>query len=188
MIRLASTALFILTLLQLPLSAQVYEFDSEHSSVGFDIGYVAGTAHGEFRQFEGRLEFDPADPERSTVSLTIRVNSVDTDSEKRDAHLQEEEYFHAQKFPTITFQSKSFRKRGNNQYVVAGPLTIRGVSKPITLHVELVRRQAQWAVKGDALLFESEYELDRTDFGVSGGRPGVADQLKVFLKIKAFES
>jgi polyisoprenoid-binding protein YceI len=188
MIRTWFPILLFVSLLQLPLSAQTYEFNAKQSSVGFDIEYIAGTAHGEFREFEGKLDFNKQNPEQSRVAITIQVDSVDTDSAKRDGHLQEEDYFYSQKYPTIQFESKSFRKRGDNQYVVAGPLTIRGVSKPITLQVTLTERQAQWAVKGDALFFESEYDLNRMDFGVSGGTPGVNERLKVLLKIKAFET
>lgn len=80
----------------------------------------------------------------------------------------------------------SFKKRGD-QYVVTGPLTIRGVSKNITLRVTLERKQAQWAIGGDALYFDSNYEINRLDFGVNGGQPAVGDQVKIDLAIKAFE-
>lgn len=169
-------------------SAEEYHFNSRKSKVGFEIGYVAGTAVGRFDQFEGTLRFDPENPGQSKVSITIQVKSINTDSAKRDRHLQEEEYFDSRNHPTITFESASFRKVGAQEFVVAGPLTIRGVSKPVTLHLRLERRQQQWAVKGEALNFSCEYELNRTDFGVNGGRPGVSDQLKVMLRIEALES
>lgn len=170
-----------------PTSAESYYFDQTHSSVGFEVGYIAGTCHGKFKKFEGRLDYNKEQPERSEVSIVIQVDSVDTNSVKRDTHLQQEDFFHSSRFPTITFKSESFRKRGN-KLIVTGPLNIHGVSKPVTLHVQLKGSQTQWAAGGDALLFDTEYELNRLDFGVGEGQPGIDKQIRIRLNIKALES
>jgi polyisoprenoid-binding protein YceI len=170
-----------------PVYAETYVFNEKHSKVGFEIGHLTGTANGQFRKIDGTLEFDPNKPEASKVRVTLQVDSIDTGSAKRDSHLQEDDYFFASQHPTITFESVGFRKRGSNQYVVTGPLTIRGIEKNITLYVTLEGSQQQWAVPGKALLFASDYELNRLDFGVSGGRPAVGDRVTINLDIKAFE-
>ena len=176
----------MIALLAQPILGETYEFNSRQSDIGFKIGHFGGTVSGEFKKFRGELEFDKKKPENSSVKLSIDINSIDTGSEKRDSHLQEEDYFHASKFPQMTFESVAFKKRGDNQYVVTGPLTIRGVEKNITLYVTLESQQAQWAIGGDALTFESEYELNRLDFGVSGGQPAVGKTVEVMLRVKAY--
>ena len=182
---LATLALFILLT---PTQAETYKFDASKSEIIFEIGHFTGTARGEFSEFEGVLEFDDQNPEKSKVKLEIQVDSIDTGSAKRDQHLQEEDYFHSQKFPKITFQSQGFKQRGKNNYVVSGPLTIRGKSKNITLQVQLQGETEEWAVSGKVLNFQSSYELNRMDFGVSGGRPAVGKQVKITLLVKARES
>lgn len=178
--------LLSVTALAAPVSAESYYFDDSQSAVTFEVGYLAGTCRGRFSKFEGKLEFDRENPEKSSVSIVIQVDSVDTDSAKRDAHLQEEDFFNSSKFPTITFRSEGFKKRGD-RLIVTGPLTIRGVSKPISLLVDLKGKQAQWVAGGDALLFESEYELNRLDFGVGEGQPGIDERIRIKLDVKAFE-
>lgn len=166
--------------------AESYRFDQEKSTVSFEIGHFTGTAKGEFKEFQGTLDFFPDQPQNSKVKLTIQVASIDTGSVKRDTHLQQDDYFDAVKFPTITFESKGFKKRGN-QYVVTGPLTMHGVEKNITLQVKLKRSQDQWAVDGKALFFSSGYELNRLDYGIEAGRPAVGDEVTIELKINAIE-
>lgn len=170
-----------------PASAESYYFDDSQSAVTFEVGYLAGTCRGRFSKFEGKLDFDRENPEKSSVSIVIQVESVDTDSAKRDAHLQEDDFFYSSKFPTITFRSEGFKKRGD-RLIVTGPLTIRGVSKPISLLVDLKGKQAQWVSGGDALLFESQYELNRLDFGVGEGQPGIDERIRIKLDVKAFEA
>ncbi len=166
--------------------AETYRFDDQQSQIEFKIGFIAGTAHGKFKTFEGRLDFQPENPEASQVQLKIQVDSVDTGSEKRDRHLQQDDFFDSARYPTITFESKGFRKRGD-QYVVSGPLTIHGVTRNITLQVKLERAQDLWTVDGKALTFTSDYELNRTDFGVNGGTGTVDENVKIQLRIKALE-
>ena len=181
------SSILAFTLLMAPrVLAETYNFDEGQSEIGFKIGHFGGQAKGVFKEFKGTLEFDEKNPQDSKVDLVIQVDSIDTGSAKRDAHLQREEYFDSGQFPTITFESRAFRKRGS-VFFVTGPLTIHGVEKNITLKVRLKGRQAQWTTGGDALTFESQYELSRLDFGVSGGQPAVGKTVEIDLNIKAFE-
>ena len=177
----------MLILVLQPASAEEFSIDPQKSEIKFTIGHFAGTEDGKFNKFSGSLDFDEENPERSKVSVVIDVASIDTRNRKRNAHLQKSDYFDAKLYPTITFESRAFKKRGDH-YVVTGPLTMRGVEKNITLQVKLVRRVAQWAVEGDALTFRSEHELNRFDFGVSGGRPVVGKTVKIEMDIRAIQS
>lgn len=166
--------------------AESYRFDGGQSEISFKIGHPGGTAKGRFKDFVGELEFFPDQPQRCKVKLVIQVSSVDTGSPARDQHLQDEDYFDTARFPTMTFESRTFKKRGD-LYVVTGPLSMHGVEKEITLQVKLERRQQLWAVPGQALTFSSKTKLDRVEFGVEGGRPTVGDEVTIDLQIKALE-
>lgn len=166
--------------------AEYYVFDGKHSTIGFEIGHFTGVAKGKFKSFSGILKLDEQNMSNSAVELKIQVDSIDTGSPKRDQHLQEDDYFDSAKFPKITFQSKSFKRRGD-RFIVTGPLTIHGVTKNITLYLELADRHEQWAVNGEVLTFQSEYELNRLDFGVNGGQPAVGKTVKIKLDIHALE-
>jgi polyisoprenoid-binding protein YceI len=79
---------------------------------------------------------DPSNPEHSSVVAEIDVTSVNTNDEKRDAHLRSEDFFHVEKHPVMTFRSNKVEHKGGHEFQVNGDLTIRGVTKPVTLSVE----------------------------------------------------
>jgi len=111
--------------------------DPMHSEVLFKIKHlVISTVTGSFRKFEGKATTENEGFENAKVSLTIDVKSIDTNQSMRDTHLQDGDFFAADLYPTITFQSTSFEKTSGINYKMVGNLTLRGVTKPVQLNVE----------------------------------------------------
>src|SRR4051812_47927966 len=88
-------------------AAEQFQIDSSHSRIGFKVKQAFATVTGRFKQFDGTIQVDRQHPDKSSVTATIRVKSIDTGIAKRDVHLCSEEFFNAAKFPDITFKSRS---------------------------------------------------------------------------------
>src|ERR1700681_1250222 len=116
-------------------STRTLAIDPAHSEATFQVRHLITKVRGSFAEFAGTIEFNEAQPERSSVAFTIQAASIDTNQPDRDTHLRSEDFFHVEKFPTISFKSTSVKAGGANQFEVAGPLTIRGVSNDIVLPV-----------------------------------------------------
>lgn len=111
--------------------------DPLHSEVFFKIKHlVISTVTGSFRKFEGNIITDGTDFSNAKVTLAIDVKSIDTNQPQRDEHLQNGDFFDADTYPKIIFESTSFVNTGGNDYKMAGNLTLKGVTKPIELKVE----------------------------------------------------
>ena len=113
-----------------------YTIDASHSRLGFVARHAMVTkVRGQFRDFEGTAHVDAATPPESTVDLTIQVASVDTGSADRDGHLKSADFFDAETYPTITFVSTDVKRDGSD-WTVTGDLTIKDVTKPVTIDFE----------------------------------------------------
>ena len=131
---LALAAALFATSLSTPAVAapQSYQFDKAHTHILFFIDHLGFSKMvGQFRGFDGTLDFDPADPAASSVSVSIQVASVATDVEKLDEHLRKPDFFDAEKFPTMTFASTSVAAAGEGKLKVVGNLTLLGVSQMV---------------------------------------------------------
>ena len=133
------------------LANEAYRFDSSGSTIGFSAHQFLGTAHGKFTKFNGKIDVDRQHPENSSVTAQINVSSIDTQIKKRDDHLRSAEFFNVEKFPQITFKSRSVRQTGPQSGDILGDLTIHGVTRPVTLHVKLLTplnetTRTRWAV------------------------------------------
>lgn len=141
MIRSAAVALGVFTAISLgsagSASASSWELDASHSVLGFSVKHMMiSNVHGRFDKATGTLELDDKDVTKSSVKIEIETGSVNTNEPKRDGHLKSPDFFEAEKFPKMTFKSKSITKAGNN-FKVVGDLTIKNVTKEVTLDVEL---------------------------------------------------
>src|SRR5437762_9382503 len=117
--------------------AEAYKIDTAHSRIAFSLHQFVSTVRGDFHRFSGTIEVDREHPERSSVTARISVASIDTKIQKRDHHLLSPEFFDAAKFPEITFKSRSVKQTGENSGEMLGDLTMNGVTKSMTLHVNL---------------------------------------------------
>src|SRR5438552_8043036 len=120
------------------LANDAYKFDPSGSAIGFTVHQFLGTTHGKFTSFSGKIEVDREHPENSSVTAQIDVRSIDTHIKKRDDHLRSPEFFNVEKFPRMTFKSRSVKQTGPQSGDILGDLTMHGVSRPITLHVKLL--------------------------------------------------
>ncbi len=144
-----------------------WELDKVHTNVMFTVSHmVVAEVTGSFTDFDASISHTKPDYSDAQASMTIKVASISTDNEKRDAHLKSEDFFAAEKFPEITFKSKSFKKTGDNTYKITGDFTMRGVSKTIELDAKYKGEvkdpwgniRSGWKVTGT---------INRLDFGVN---------------------
>ena len=138
------------------LANDIYKFGPSGSTIGFSVHQFLGTTQGKFTKFNGKIDVNREHPENSSVTAQIEARSIDTRIKKRDDHLRSAEFFNADKYPQITFKSRSVKQTGPQSGDVLGDLTIHGVTKPITLHVKLLTplndtSRTRWAVTVDPI-------------------------------------
>src|SRR3984893_6070019 len=182
------TALFAFLVAQSAL-ADVYLIDKVHSTMGFQVRHLFSKVPGKFDDFSGQIQLDEANPEQSSVEVTIQVASVDTGVKMRDDDLRSPNCFDAKKFPEITFKSTSVKRSGENTADVTGNLTMHGVTKEVVLKVELLGKGAgmQGAITSG---WDAGTALKRSDFGLSWnkvieGTQVVGDDVQIELHIEA---
>ena len=131
-------AVAVVSLSSAALANETYRFGPSGSTIGFSVHQFLGTTQGKFTKFNGKVDIDREHPENSSVTAQIDVRSIDTRIKKRDDHLRSAEFFNVDKYPQITFKSRSVKQTGSQSGDIPGDLTIHGVTKPITLHVKLL--------------------------------------------------
>jgi len=175
------------TLSSAALANETYKFDPAHSKIGFSVHQFLGTTNGKFTKFEGRIEINRGHPENSSVTARIDVHSIDTGIMKRDNHLRSPEFFAVDRYPEITFKSRSVKQTGPQAGDILGDLTMHGVTKPIALHLKLLTspnetKQTRWAVTTDP--------LKRKDFNLmfaqaAEAMSGISQSVAVNIEIEA---
>ena len=135
---------------------ETYKFDPSGSTIGFSVHQFLGTTHGKFTKFNGKIEIDRERPENSSVTAQIDVRSIDTRINKRDDHLRSAEFFNVEKFPQITFKSRTVKRTGPQSGDILGDLMMHGVTRPTTLHVKLLTpidetSRTRWIVTTDPI-------------------------------------
>ena len=119
-------------------AVETHAIDVVHSSVGFSIRHFVSKVPGKFSKFSGKLTLDRGNLENSSVEATIDIASINTDNQKRDAHLRNADFFDAEKYPTMTFKSRAWKKTGENTFDVTGDLTLKGVTREVVLKTSLL--------------------------------------------------
>jgi len=135
--------------------------DVAHSTLDFTAVSFLIDAEGTFKTWEGEVVLDREDITKSSVNVSIDVNSIDTRIEKRDEHLKSPDFLDAAKFPKITFKSTKIVKSGDKAFNMTGDLTIHGVTKSVTLPITIDRLQDNYS------RFRAETTVSRKDFGVT---------------------
>ena len=178
-----------MTVATLP-QAGTWIIDPSHSSVEFVVRHLVVTkVRGRFGEFSGTITVDPADPTASNVEVTIQTTSISTGDDQRDAHLRTSDFFSADEFPTLSFRSTAVRAAGSD-YEVEGDLTIKGVTKPVTLSLEYNGTSPDpWG--GTRAGFSAETEINRRDFGLDfdvkldTGGALVGEKIRILLEVEA---
>ena len=163
-----------------------YDLDPNHTRIDFSWTHF-GFSHpmGRFDRFDGDFRFDPADPTKSSVTVTIPIDSIDTGVAKLDAHLKTDQFFDVAKYPTATFKSTRVERSGEHGLKVAGDLTLHGVTKPVVLDVT-VNKVGQHPMAGRAAAgFDASATIKRSDFGISNYVPNVSDEIMLSISTEA---
>jgi polyisoprenoid-binding protein YceI len=146
-------------------ATETFTIDPVHSGVGFKIRHLVSKVQGRFDDFAGTITVDREDMTKSSVELTIKSTSIDTDNESRDNHLRSADFFEVEKFPEITFKSTKIEKHGDDTYHVTGDFSMHGVTKSITIPVELLGFGPNPS-GGQSVGFEADFEINRKDYGI----------------------
>ncbi len=167
-----------------------WSFDTAHSHVGFSVRHLMiSKVRGQFDKWSGTFEYDESEPSRSKLEVHIDAASIDTRDEKRDAHLRSPDFFDVEKFPELVFRSTGVEKDGDD-FLVAGDLTIHGVTRGVQLKVEsLGRTKDPWG--GERAGFSATASVNRKDFGLhwnvaleTGGML-VGEKIEIGIEIEA---
>jgi len=167
-----------------------WSIDPAHSKVGFKVKHlVISTVRGQFNEFSGIIENESDDFDGASIQFEADVKSIDTGENDRDAHLKSEDFFKAEEFPKLTFESNSFEKSGGDTYKLTGDLTIRGITKTVTFeatHGGTVEDPYGNTKAG----FEIIGKINRKDFGLKwdavteAGNVVVGNQVTLQLDIQ----
>ena len=162
-------------LLALPaLGGTRYPLDMNHSTVGFEVPILGvSKVVGQFSEFKGVIYvLEGKDLTTARFEITIQAASIDTGLDDRDAHLRGTDFFHTEAHPEITFVSEKVEKKGDNSYVLVGDITVRDVTKKMSIPFEVTYHD-------DVVAGTARFPLDRSEFGVSWSR--VMDDGKLFV-------
>ena len=168
--------------------AETYVVDTSHSSVDFSIRHLVGRTKGRFGDFSGTIGYDAAKPDSSSFSGTIQVKSIDTGNERRDGHLQSPDFFAAEDYPTITFESTEVTSSGENTLDVKGKLTMHGTTKEVTLPIEILGTGINPRSKKAQIGLETNFSILCSDYGVNSWERFSAvlgDEVKIQVLIEA---
>jgi polyisoprenoid-binding protein YceI len=151
-----------------PLFAQdapeTWTVDKGHSTATFKVRHMMANMVGQFRDFDGKINIDRANPAKSSVEFTIQAASIDTGNTNRDEHLRSADFFDAAKYPTIAFKSTSVTPKSATEFAVAGDLTMHGVTRRVTLPVSFLGFGK--TARGEKAGFEIETTVNRKDYGI----------------------
>jgi polyisoprenoid-binding protein YceI len=154
----------------------MWNVDVPHTGIEFSVKHFFTPVTGQFDEYEIELEYDRENPAHSSVRVRIDVASVNTGNEKRDAHLLSTDFFDAEEYRYITFESEEVRSTGEGRLLVRGPLTIRDQTYQVELPIEIlgvmdVPAEMQEMLGGvtEIASFQTELGLDRSDYGVGAG-------------------
>jgi polyisoprenoid-binding protein YceI len=167
----------------------VYKVDSDHSGVSFTIRHFVSNVPGRFKDFDGVIKYDAKNPAASSVNFTIQAASVDTANDDRDNHLRGTDFFDVEKFPTLTFSSTSVKAVDADTLEVTGEMTMKGVTKKVTVPVELLGTAK--TPRGEKAGFETAFKLDRKEYGIiwnralDTGGALLGDDVKVTISVEA---
>jgi polyisoprenoid-binding protein YceI len=152
-------------------ASDTWKTDRDHAKLSFTITHLmVSDVEGWFKSFEATVTTSGKDFTDAVVVMTADVNSINTESEARDKHLKGPDFFDAEKYPVITFKSKSFKKVSDTNYKVTGDLTMHGVTKAIELDA-ICRMGTNPMNKKEIAGFKITGKLKRTDFGIGASMP-----------------
>ncbi|MCS7272519.1 MAG: YceI family protein [Fimbriimonadales bacterium] len=184
---LATVALLVGSVPSVQAQPVTYQIDPVHTFVLFRVKHLnTGFAYGRFNNVSGKIVVDERNPSNSSVEIEVDANSIDTGNARRDEHLRSPDFFNARQFPKLTFKSTRVRKIDNTTVEVQGNLTIRGITRPLTVRVTFTgkgRNQRGQEIIG----FETTFTIRRSQFGITYGlqNNGLSDEVRVTVSVEA---
>lgn len=150
--------------------ATMWKIDMPHTSVNFSINHFFSSVQGKFTDFDGMIHFDPNNLKGSKANFSVSINSVNTDDAKRDKHLKSKDFFDANAYPKMSFNSTKFEKKSDKEYLIHGKLTIKDKTKDVILPMKITGKMEHPMMKGTIILgVVIDTTIDRTDYGVGTG-------------------
>jgi polyisoprenoid-binding protein YceI len=165
--------------------AGTWALDPVHSTIGFEVSYLAGKFRGQFREFSGSLGVDDAG--RATLEGTAKVRSVDAKDENLSAHLQSPEFFDAERHPELRFRAEDIRLDGESA-TVQGEITIKGTTRPLTATGTAAGPMTD-AFGNERINLNLTATVDRTEFGLNWnmplptGQPALANEVTIVTEL-----
>jgi len=171
-------------------SVTTWTIDPAHSNIDFAVKHLMiATVKGSFGAVKGTVTFDESKPANSKVEAEIETTSITTRADQRDTHLRSPDFFDVEKYPTMKFKSTRIEAAGDGEFKVTGDLTIRDVTKPITLSVtDEGRARDPWG--GERAVFSAKGKLNRGDYGLhwnqalEAGGVLVGDEIKISIDVE----
>jgi len=159
-----------------------HDIDPVHSSVTFQVRHLVSKLPGNFSEFSGFINFVPSNINESKVSAKVKVNTVSTNNAKRDAHLNNPDFFATAQYPDATFESTSWKQVAENKYEVIGDLTIRGATRQTTFQVTHAGTQVtpEKTVGG----WSAIAGIKRSDFGIDYGSGMIGDDVTITIELE----
>lgn len=144
-----------------------FNFDTSHSSIAFSVRHMMiSKARGSFDKWSGTVDLNEQNPTAAVINVTIDTASINTKDAQRDGHLRSPDFFDAEKYPTITFQSTKVELTDKENAKLTGDLTIHGVTKPVVLDVEYQgSSKSPWGTVNYG--FSAKTKLNREDWGLT---------------------
>ena len=171
-----------------------WQIDASHSSVGFSVRHMMITnVKGEFAKFEGVVSYDPKQPKAAKVSVSIDVSSITTRDDKRDTHLRSADFFNAEQFPTISFESRRTTLKGSS-LELAGELSIHGTTREVTLTVSDITEEHADPWGNLRIGASAKTKVKRSDFGMlwngvlEAGGVLVGDEVTIQIEVSLVRS
>lgn len=165
------------------LAAETYKIDPTHSGLFFRIKHVNVSYFlGRFNTVSGKFVLDADHPANSLIEVTIKTDSIDTNSADRDKHMKGPQFFNVQKFPEMTFKSTKITKSGDRTYKVEGEFTLLGKTLPLTVQIEHVGEGRTFM--GQRSGFFTTFTIKRSEFGMNAMLNGLGDEIHLTLGIE----
>lgn len=181
-----SLLLVTLGLVASAFAADTWNIDTRHSGVTFSVRNFFVPVEGTFKIQSGAINFDAANPAASSVEAVIAVTSVNTQDADRDKHLNNQDFFLTEKFPTATFKSTSWTPAGEGKFKVTGDLTIKEVTKPLTLEVSFLGQGT--GNRGRTISgWQATTKMSRKDWGIAYGA-SIADEVTLTINVQGVKA
>lgn len=172
--------------------AAAYKVDEDHTAVTFKVRHLLSNTQGQFKKFEGTIDFEAGKPESWKAEGTIQVSSIDTGVAQRDKHLLSKDFFEVEKYPTLTFKTAKVLESSAESAKIEGVMNMHGVEKPIVLDVQILGvAKDPWGNTRAA--FTATTKINRKDFGLAynqaleTGQLLIGEEVSITLEVEGIQ-